>query len=180
MLDITNATEVATATLQQLQTATTAKLKTLADDKHGLFAEHFMLSNNREQPQALLMEFRELFDSNVPEFALEFGFFYEWGSNEKAMYETRWWINEYPFGVYFIYDRHQVLRYVGSACGGSMGNRMWAKRHEEFRHSVDVVLFPKSIGHLALAFEPFVISKLSQGDFKRVDLTNKQFVALTF
>ena len=180
MIDIANPTEVASASLQLLRSASANKLSTFCSDSHNLFMQHLSLSKGREHLHEMVEEFRAFLNPNLPEFNLEFGFLYEWSSCQQLIYDARWWINEYPFGVYFIFDKNSILKYVGSACGGALGNRIWNKRHEGFRHSVDIVLFPRPIGHFALALEPFVISKLVQRRFADVELTNKQFVDLQF
>jgi len=67
---------------------------------------------------------------------------------------------EYRGACYFIYDPDDTLRYVGSACSGTLGNRIFHTDHRDYIESVDVVMFDRRWGHYSFAFEALVVSRL--------------------
>jgi hypothetical protein len=110
----------------------------------------------------LIVEFQQVFAFG-PAIRYELGWAEAWqekDSDLNPLYKARWWICEYSSGVYFIYDSADDLQYVGSACGGALGNRIFSKWHHEHRAFVDLVLFPREWCHFALAFETLAISRL--------------------
>lgn len=137
---------------------------------------------DKNQISALIMEFIAPFSQPLPQIRYEAAFVCDWCQSTPRLYETRHWICEYTAGVYFIYDSSEVLKYVGSSCGGSLGNRIYRTKHHEYRAFVDVVLFDQAWLHFALAFEVLAISRLS-GRFPELNsdlqsLVNKNFASL--
>ena len=101
------------------------------------------------------------------------GFLPSWEKDFPELYSTRSWINEYSFGVYLLFDENDELKYIGSSCGGKIGNRIGQEYHDKYRHSVDVALFEPHHGYLALALEALLISRLKpefNGTFKKVNI----------
>jgi hypothetical protein len=108
----------------------------------------------------LVEEFRASVCTDAAPFEYELAFLSSWSHSKLALYEPRLWINEYTAGVYFIYDQSEALQYVGSSCGGGLGNRLYAKWHHPHREFVDVVLFDRRWCRFALAFEALTVSRL--------------------
>lgn len=118
----------------------------------------------------LLEEFRAQL-SDPEELTYENGFCFDWYKTARGLYDLRWWITTNTAGVYFLYSGDEKLQYVGTSCGGTLGARVWLKRHEAYAHSADVVLFNKDMAHFSLALEAFVVSRLrpSENDgFKKM------------
>lgn len=110
--------------------------------------------------KVLLDEFRSQLRAPGEELQYENAFRPGWYKECEHLYHCRWWINELTAGVYFIYNSDNALEYVGSSCGGTMGDRIHLKRHREYCHTVDVVLLDHHWPHFALAFEALAISRL--------------------
>lgn len=108
----------------------------------------------------LLDEFRSQLHGPGECLQYELAFVPGWHKACQRLYDARWWINGQTAGVYFIYNSNNVLEYVGTSCGGTIGARIHLVRHREYAHSVDVVLFERHWPHFALAFEALAISRL--------------------
>ena len=163
MPDIRNLTDIRQldlAELRQLSSKAIFRLPDLLQDRFRAEQSRSLRRSDLNNAGALLEEFKAPFCGHVPELHYEFAFLTEWSKTEDEIYGTRWWINEYPAGVYFIYDDDDKLRYIGSCCGGGLGNRIYYKAHEEYRRAIDVVLFDREWSHFALAFEALAISRL--------------------
>ena len=178
-MDLRDKSCVNNATLDQLYAARAKQANQLPDDVFDIYLNELSRTNHSEDASATLSEFNELTSVHLEKQEVQFGFVYDWYETNPDLYDLCWWINEWPFGVYFIYDRDRVLRYVGSSWD-AMGNRAWAKDHEDWRHSCEVVLFPKDVGHLCLAYECYAIARLSEINSSRVKLKNKKFTSLRF
>jgi hypothetical protein len=139
--------------LQQIQAASRASL-----DKRSILS--------------LIEEFKLHF---CDELQYEHAFVCDWLNSNPNLYEARRWICKHTAGVYFIYDRHESLRYIGSSCVGELGFRLWNTGRNDYRHTVDVVLFDRPLVHFALAFEALAVSRIA----RMIDtLENREFRTL--
>lgn len=124
----------------------------------------------------LLDEFKGQLKEPGEDLVYEHGFVLGWYETVKPLYNLRWWINNYVAGVYFLYGPNDELNYVGTSCGGTIGARMWLKKHRSYARSADVVLFDNHQSHFALAFEALAICRLqppknSPRGFKSMKIT---------
>ena len=114
----------------------------------------------RHKIDSLLDEFRGQLRVSGENLVYEHAFLPTWHESAGPLYDLRWWINEQMAGVYFLFDEDDRLRYVGTSCGGTMGDRMHLKKHRPYVRAVDVILFDCRSPHCALAVEAFAISRL--------------------
>lgn len=162
---INNPSEIRKRSLAELQRASQVVLQKLPEaltnawhDQH----HNALRRADRRNILRLLMEFQHVFAFG-PVLRYELAFAEGWtkaGGDVEPLYKARSWICEYNAGVYFVYDKDETLRYIGSACGGALGNRIYSKWHHEYRHVTDVVLFGREWCHFALSFEALAISRL--------------------
>lgn len=156
--------EIAKRGLSDLRCASLDAIKKLPEEVRERWYEGLMKASSRADRldiQPLLTEFQGTLATDAPTLKYEHAFTDDWIKPPLSpLYETRRWITAYTAGVYFVYDSGEKLQYIGSGCGGRLGNRIFSKRHHEYRIVTDVVLFEREWCHFALAFEALAISRL--------------------
>ena len=158
---------VATAPIQTLRELSGEAIKELGEDQQDVYRDARMAAAkraDRNQILDLIDEFVAPLSRHVSAPKYELAYVPAWYDDRRDLYETRRWINENNGGVYFIYDAEETLRYVGSACTGAIGNRVYRTKHREYSESVDVVLFDRRWYHFSLAFEVLVVSRLKPSE----------------
>jgi hypothetical protein len=168
MSNLVNASYIASASLSDLRNLSTQEISTLPEDSQLKWKEQDSHAkerccDSRYRIDRLLAEFKAPLGTLLQTLTYEPAFVFDWFDTDKSLYEKRWWVNEYKAGVYFIYDCHDNLRYIGSSCGGKAGGRLWNEKHKEYRCAADIVLFDREWLHLTVAFEVLAITRLKPG-----------------
>lgn len=172
MLDINNSEHIAVARLDELREKSRDAMQALPEPVQDVYRGARSAAIRRDEKfrvTELIEEFTAPFCGHFCRLHYEAAFQPKWYESYPELYQARWWINEFRGACYFIYDSHDELQYVGSACTGALGKRIWHTNHREYSTSIDVVLFDRHWWHYSLAFEILMISRLKPPG-------NRQFV----